>query len=205
MRSWRELQDEVRRCCTARCRERGVVCPPGERVPEWEPAGVRLLFVSEAPPLRRKRYFYFEDESDRLRAGLFEVLRRVGFEVRSVEEFISRGLYLVTTVKCPSERNGRNVPPRKGVIRECTERHLRHEIEYIKPEGICLLGRTARLGFSTLCERPVRVGEMFEIGVSGRSVKVMPTHWPTKRHGRFDEIIEHVRTLMTVLGMLEGA
>ena len=210
--TWKEIQDGIKRC--KKCKEEGfyeVKCPD-DRIPMSEPRHVKILFVSEAPPLNSRYYFYHENSNDRLRNSLFELLRSdLGYEISSINDFIAAGFYLLPTVKCPSARNGRNAAPAKSVIKLCAEQHLKREIEYIKPEGVCLLGRTALQGFlilrnlwgmqvqgsmdvgRTLSEA---AGKILVVKISDKSTKFIISYWPTRRHRRFHEISEHIRRLM---------
>jgi len=207
--NWTEIQEGIKRC--KKCKEEGfyeVKCPD-DRIPTSEPQKVKLLFVSEAPPLNSHYFFYYENSNDRLRNSLFELLRSdLGYEISSINDFIAAGFFLLPTVKCPSARNGRNAAPPRKVIKLCAEHHLKREIEYIKPDGVCLLGRTALQGFlilrnlwdvqvqemgRTLSEA---AGKVLEVKILDKSTKFMISYWPTRRHRRFHEISEHIRMLM---------
>ena len=210
--NWGEIQDGIKRC--KKCKEEGVyvVRCPDDRIPTSEPRYVKLLFVSEAPPLNTRYYFYHENSNDRLRNSLFGLLRGdLGYEINSISDFIAAGFYLLPAVKCPSARNGRNAAPTKSVIKLCAEHHLKREIEYITPEGVCLLGRTALQGFlilrnlwdvqvqdsremgRTLSEA---AGKVLEVKILDNRTKFMISYWPTKRHRRFHEISEHIRMII---------
>ena len=210
--NWNEIQEGIKRC--KKCKEEGffeVKCPD-DRIPTSEPRHVKLLFVSEAPPLNTRYYFYHENSNDRLRNSLFELLQcDLGYEISSINDFIAAGFYLLPTVKCPSARNGRNAAPLGKVIKLCAERHLKREIEYIKPEGVCLLGRTALQGFLILrnlwdvqTHDPREVGKtlseaagkVLEVKILDKRTKFIISYWPTKRHRRFHEISEHIRRLI---------
>jgi uracil-DNA glycosylase family 4 len=210
--NWDEIQDGIKRC--KKCKEEGfyeVKCPD-DRIPTAEPRNVKLLFVSEAPPLNTRYYFYNEYSNDRLRNSLFELLRGdFGYEISTIRDFNTAGFYLLPTVKCPSARNGRNTAPAKSVIKFCAEQHLKREIEYIKPDGVCLLGRTALQGFLILrnlwdvqVQDPGEVGrtlseaagKVLEVKILDKNTKFMISYWPTKRHRRFHEIGEHIKMLM---------
>jgi uracil-DNA glycosylase family 4 len=210
--NWNKIQDEIKRC--KKCNEEGIygVRCPDDRIPASEPRNVKILFISEAPPLNTRYYFYHENSNDRLRNSLFELLRGdLGYEISSINDFIAAGFYLLPTVKCPSARNGRNTAPAKSVIKLCAEQHLKREIEHIKPEAVCLLGRTALQGFlilrnlwdvqvqgsmdmgRTLSEA---AGKVLEVKIFDKNIKFMISYWPTRRHRRFHEISEHLRILM---------
>ena len=210
--NWTDIQEGIKRC--EKCKEEGIygVRCPDDRIPASGPRHVKLLFVSEAPPLNTRYYFYHENSNDRLRNSLFGLLRSdLGYEISSINDFIAAGFYLLPTVKCPSARNGRNAAPLGKVIKLCAERHLKREIEYIKPEGVCLLGRTALQGFLTLrnlwdvqTHDPREVGKtlseaagkVLEVKILDKNTKFIISYWPTKRHRRFHEISEHIRRLM---------
>ena len=207
-----EIQDEIKRC--EKCKEEGLfeVKCPDDRIPTSEPRHVKLLFVSEAPPLNTRYYFYHENSNDRLRNSLFGLLRSdLGYEISTINDFIAAGFYLLPTVKCPSARNGRNAAPLGKVIKLCAERHLKREIEYIKPDGVCLLGRTALQGFLILrnlwdvqTHDPREVGKtlseaagkVLEVKILDKRTKFMISYWPTKRHRRFHEISKHIKLLI---------
>ena len=210
-RNWKELQREIKRC--TKCQEdglAGVKCPD-VRVPTVVPHNVKLLFISEAPPLNTQFYFYNEDSNDRLRNRLFSILRDVGYDIRTIQDFDDAGFFLVPTVKCPSTRDGCNTAPRGLVIKHCATKHLKREIECIMPDGIVLLGRTALQGFLHLgsleyiqmrdsLKSGVNVstvaGNVLDVELLGKKIKVVPSYWPTRRHRKYHEIGEHIKLLM---------
>jgi len=208
--NWNELQGEIKQC--TKCREEGfskVRCPD-IRVPTLEPQNVKLLFVSEAPPLNTQFYFYNEDSNDRLRNRIFGILCDVSYEINSINDFNDAGFYLLPTVKCPSARDGRNTAPNARVIKLCAAEHLKREIAFIKPNGVALLGRTALQGFLRLCKLwdvhdsvdlgrgtvSEVAGNVLEVKILDKGVKVIPSYWPTRRHRKYHEISEHIRLLM---------
>jgi len=203
--NWNEIQEEIKRC--KKCREEGfyeVRCPDG-RTPSFEPRNVKLLFISEASPLNTRYYFYYENSNDRLRNSLFEILRSMNYKISTIKDFIKAGFFLLPTVKCPSDKNGRNTAPRRKVIKLCAENHLRQEIECIKPEGICLLGRTALYGFLSLYNAQEKGGKLSEVAgkvLEADGIKFIPSYWPSKRHRKFHEISKHIKRLTGDLGNL---
>ena len=208
--NWKELQEGIKRC--TKCRAEGLsgVRCPDARAPTLEPKNVKLLFVSEAPPLNTQFYFYNENSNDRLRNRVFGILHDVGYELNSIKDFNDAGFYLLPTAKCPSARNGLNAAPGVRVIQLCAGRHLKREIEFIKPDGVVLLGRTALLGFLHLCNLwdmqdsvdlgrgtvSEVAGKVLEVKILDKDVKVIPSYWPTQRHRKYHEIGEHIRLLM---------
>jgi len=214
--NWKELQESIKRC--TKCREAGLsgVRCPDVRVPSVEPRNVKLLFISEAPPLNTQFYFYNENSNDRLRNRLFGILRDVGYEISTIKDFDDAGFFLLPTVKCPSARDGCNTAPRGRVIKLCAAEHLKRELACIKPDGICLLGRTALQGLSCLRDlRAVQVhdsvdlsgttvskvaGSVLEVEISGKAdITLIPSYWPTQRHRKYHEIGEHIKLLMDAI------
>ncbi len=210
--NWSEIQNRIKGC--TKCKEEGfysVRCPD-DRIPTSEPQNAKFLFISEAPPLNSRYYFYHERSKDRLRNSLFELLRSdLNYEINTIDDFIEAGFYLLPTVKCPSARNGKNAAPHGKVIKLCAEQHLKREIEYIKPERVCLLGRTALLGFLTLrniwdmqargsmdMERTLTdtAGKVLEVKILDKNAKFVISYWPTKRHRKFHQISEHIKLLI---------
>jgi uracil-DNA glycosylase len=176
-----------------------------------EPKNVKLLFVSEAPPLKNHCYFYYEASNDQLRQRVFGILRELGYEIATIQDFRNAGFYLLPTVKCASAKEGRNHAPRGRVIALCAGAHLKREIEHIMPDGIVLLGRTALQGFLCLCRlwdvqpRPLLggkstltevAGTLLEVCIGGKAIKVMPSYWPTRRHRKYHEIGVHIQRLL---------
>lgn len=213
--NWTELEELIKRC--TKCREAGlpgVKCPDA-RVPTVEPKNVKLLFISEAPPLNTQFYFYDENSNDRLRTRLFGILRTMGYEISTIKDFVEAGFFLLPTVKCPSVRDGCNTAPGGRIIKLCAAQHLKQEIECIRPAGICLLGRTALHGL--LCLRDLgaaRVhgsvdlnstvskvaGNVLEVEISGEeNITLIPSYWPTQRHRKYHQIGEHIRLLLDAI------
>jgi uracil-DNA glycosylase len=186
-------------------------------VPAVEPKNVKLLFISEAPPLNAQFYFYNEQSNDRLRTRLFGILRDTGYEISRIKDFVDAGFFLLPTVKCPSARDGCNTAPGDRVIKLCATQHLKREITCIRPAGICLLGRTALRGLSCLCDLgDARVhgsvdlssistvsrvaGSLLEVEISGEDdIPVIPSYWPTYRHRKYHQIGEHIKLLMDAI------
>jgi uracil-DNA glycosylase len=215
--TWNHLQNEIKRCrkCGA-LRLSGVQCPDA-RVPTIEPRAVKLLFISEAPPLNSQSYFFNERANDRLRERLFGILQDdVRLPIATLADFVAAGFYLLPTVKCPSAREAHNTAPGGNVTQLCADAHLSRELTYIKPAGICLLGRTALQGFLALRgQGHVRMqgtsklsrnvsevaGTLFaaELVRTNHTVLVIPSYWPTRRHRKYHEIGEHIKRLMAAI------
>lgn len=123
-------------CRNKACTEFGVI-------EEWLPERVRTLFIAEAPPWRRPRYFYNEGAEDSLRTGLFSILK-----IGDLREFKDSGNFLIDAVKCRFNKGGKFIP--KTIIHTCSRSYLRKEIDALEPERIFVLGQTALVGLQTI-------------------------------------------------------
>jgi Uracil DNA glycosylase superfamily len=135
--NWANLQNEMANC--TRCREQfpkmSIQCPPGLLYPN-PPSQVKILFVGAAPP-RMGDHFY-SNSSDKLRSGLFPVLSDLGYQCRSVPEFLSHNFFLTHTAKCSIAGNWR---PNKSLSAFCAAQFLRQEIDLLKPHGVCIFSK----------------------------------------------------------------
>jgi len=112
-------------------------------IEEWVPEIVRTLFIAEAPPWRRPRYFYNEGAEDSLRAGLLSILK-----IRDLRKFKESGNFLIDAVKCRFHKGGKFIP--KTIIHTCSRSYLRREIDALEPEKVFVLGQTALVGLQTI-------------------------------------------------------
>lgn len=200
--SWDEIQLKIENCIKCKRENQLQVLYNKKKLPVIKPRRARLLFVSEAPP-SGKNYFYWKNSKDNLRKRIFYILNRLGYKIKSLQDFVNTGFYLVPTVKCASQKNGKNKNPSNRVIKLCIN-HLKDEIEVIKPKTICLLGRTALYGFSLLFPQikfsklKNCAGQIKEINVKTTTVRVMITYWSTNRQRKFNEIIKHIKLIDSI-------
>jgi len=195
---WDEIQLKIKNCTKCKKENQLQVSFRIKKIPTIKPRKTRLLFISEAPPLG-KSYFYWENVNDTLRKRIFRILNELGYKINNLEDFVSSGFYLVPTVKCASQKNEKNTKPSDKVIKLCVK-HLKNEIEFIKPKAICLLGRTALYGFSLLFPEKFKfqnlkdvAGQIREVKIKDRVTKVMISYWPSNRQGKFRDIINHIK------------
>jgi uracil-DNA glycosylase len=71
------------------------VIPP----PELDPAKIRVIMITEAPPVVKADYFYAAGEPFYLKTTL-QAFREAGADVKSMADIINLGVYLTTAVKC---------------------------------------------------------------------------------------------------------
>lgn len=110
---WQSIQGEIPSC--RKCREElpdlQVDAPPGQDyidcISRFLPSSpVRILFIGVAPP-ERGQHFYNTTSSDRLRRGLFNILRELSqfsedasSDEAKLREFSERGFFFLHMAKC---------------------------------------------------------------------------------------------------------
>jgi uracil-DNA glycosylase len=147
---WGELQRGIDTCPD--CHRLGVglflsVDAPPIRPPE--PRAVKLLFISEAPPITGG-FWVRPPRPDDLRDQLLRILAQQGLQLRSsvsegcLEDFCAQGLFLIQAVKWPLRESARNLrPTERGLIEHGVRAHLEGELQRIQPTTIVPLGRVA--------------------------------------------------------------
>jgi len=118
---------------------------------KWKPAKVKVLFIAESPPKDgNERYFYNEKTEGRLKKKIFNLLDiREDTAEKGLQRFKERNFFLIDTLKCRLDKSKKKYIPQK-VIKSCTEDFLQQEIDDLKPDKICILGRTALRGLKAL-------------------------------------------------------
>jgi hypothetical protein len=115
---------------------------------KWRPIQVKVLFVAESPPWDKERYFYKPDmtgNGTNLQKELFRYLN-----VNSLEEFKSRGYYLIDAIKCRLNKRGGKEHIPDSVLTTCAGTFLLAEIEELKPDAIFVLGNSAKKALQNL-------------------------------------------------------
>ena len=146
--NWVNIQSEIEKCSDCIGKWPGHIKQPLEEgeIPH-PPAHVRLLFVGVAPTpiegMSRGGHFYSSCR-DPLRAGLFKVLDGV-FNSRLSNLDLSAGNTVFHElgcffVHCAKVRPIRHPAPPADAIRYCALKHLKEEIQALRPQGICFLG-----------------------------------------------------------------
>lgn len=109
--------------------------------------GIRVLFVSEAPPggSHYGHFFWSEALPDGLRSQLLKACYSAKLVAqKSLKSFVASGFYLLPTVPAATERMGRyNENPSPQLLKHSAVTHLKEAIRYIRPERIFLLGESA--------------------------------------------------------------
>ncbi len=108
----------------------------------WKPEQVKVLFVAESPPWNGKEsYFYNQNAGDNRTNLRKEVLSLLN--LKSLEEFRTKGHYLIDVIKCRfNKRVKKNIP--KKAISTCSDQFLEKEIKQLNPKKIFVLGNTAK-------------------------------------------------------------
>jgi hypothetical protein len=199
---WKIFQDEIARCtlCRTELPHISVDCPRGTVYPETleRPSPIRVLFVGVAPP-EKGRHFY-ADPKDRLKAGLFAVLDKLGVSCRDVDEFVGHGFFLVHTAKCAIQGTTK---PSRAVSRYCASQFLHREIEQLRPRAVCFLSKN--VGYPVCLDlyqrwsggEPPPFGKVTAVTVGDMQVHLLATNWPGR--GWQAETETHLRPLLEVV------
>lgn len=148
---------------------------------------VRLLFIGWNPPVPYGGFWSRDD--DRLLAAVHRIFRDLEWTETTTaaafrEEFRVRGFHFVHAVKCFSRARFPTGAPGMTLVRGCAEAHLSADLEYLRPERVCLLGRVAHhaLAVSHAEAIPAKFhrGE-WTVAVGNTEVPVITTYFPNDR------------------------
>ena len=117
----------------------------------WKPIKVKVLFIAESPPKDRDEAYFYNDKTEgRLKDKIFNLLYiREETAEKRLQRFKERNFFLIDTLKCRLDKSKTKYIPQK-VIKSCAENFLQQEIDDLKPDKICVLGRTALKGLKAL-------------------------------------------------------
>lgn len=185
---WNALETDIAQC--ERCRKLfpEVNCPPG-RIPPDDippPDQIKILFIGVAPP--KKGSHFYTDPKDRLRRGLFKILKELGRPCDGVhaldfQPFLKHHFYLLHTAKCAIRGT---TSPSLPVSRFCSSHHLKREIETLHPDAVCWLSSGVCHPVCKSLSREwgmwknVPFGKVTVVSVKGRSVPFLCTDYPTR-------------------------
>lgn len=131
----------------------------------------KIVFIGEAPGASEDRTgIPFCGTSGRI---LDDLLEGIGIK--------KKGVYICNILKC---RPPQNRDPLKEEIETCTE-YLERQIEIIKPDVICTLGRFSmnyimeKFGLGDLIEPISKIkGKVFETDYFSKKIKIIPLYHP---------------------------
>lgn len=198
---WNELQTEIGQCelCRTHFPRIAVNCPPGSILPDDAPlpGKVNVLFVGVAPS-EKGRHFY-TDPNDKLKRGLFSILKELGYLCSGADAFLKHDFLLLHTEKCAIQGT---TSPSLPVSQFCASHHLKREIEHLLPAAVCWL--SSNIGYP-VCYSLVRewgktampFGEVTSVSIKGHNVYFMATKWPGR--GWEQETKTHLKKLFEKL------
>jgi uracil-DNA glycosylase len=76
--------------------KKGFSLPPAD----IDPLKIKMLIITEAPPLNPSDYFYASGSPFYLRTTL-EAFTQAGEAVKSIKDILELGIYITTAIKCP--------------------------------------------------------------------------------------------------------
>lgn len=101
--------------------------------PDHDPRNIRVVMVSECPPVNKPDYFY-ESSSGAFFQTTRTAFRDAGAAIETYEDLTRMGVYLTTAIKC--NKIGYLVSAK--TIKECALRFLKPELEQF-PEVVMIL------------------------------------------------------------------
>jgi len=165
---------------------------------KWKPPKVKVLCIAESPPKNGDNsYFYNEKTKGGLKNKLFNLL---DIHEETVEKQLQRfkeKFFLIDAIKCRLDKSQRISPP-TYVIKRCAENFLQQEIDYLRPDKICVLGGTALEGLkvlTTLRKELNQIGKITaycgkELAISGYNIILCA--FPSDRNRKYQSCIESV-------------
>ena len=145
---------------------------------DWlPPKGVNVLFLAESPSWIPTTYFY----SDKCKTGLSreipKYLKLKGeTKEKQLDEFKSKGFFLVDTIKCIWDKNVERELPIE-LIEFSANEILQQEIKNLKPKCIFALGTTALYGLKSIQEFSNALSEINNITkANGKIIKSKNTN-----------------------------
>ena len=168
----------------------------------WRPTKVKVLFIAESPPKDGDDgYFYNEKTEGRLKDKIFNLLDIHEEKAeKGLQRFKQRNFFLIDTVKCRLDKSKRKSVPQR-VIKRCAENFLQKEIDDLKPDKICVLGRTALEGLKALTTFRIGLNEIRKITehcgkkltISGYETIICV--FPSNRNRKYQSCIKSVFSL----------
>jgi len=115
---------------------------------EVDPAKIRALMVSEAPPTDSNDYFYAKGDPFYMQTTA-QAFRGAGFEVTSMQDVLDLGVYITTAIKCGKTEY--SISPK--TIETCS-RLLESEMDLLaQTKAILLMGDTAIRSMNYIAKR----------------------------------------------------
>ena len=115
---------------------------------EVDPAKIKALMVSEAPPAEPNDYFYAKDNPFYMQTTA-QAFKDAGFEVKSIEDVLDLGVYITTAIKCG--KIGYSISSK--TIETCSTL-LENEMDMLPHiEAILLMGDTAIKAINYIAKR----------------------------------------------------
>lgn len=115
---------------------------------ELNPAEIRIVLISEAPPPNAGDHYYAEGQP-LFQETTVQAFRDAGAEVSSVRDILESGVYLTTAVKCGKVGYG----IKAGTIRECSQL-LEKELEpFSNVRAFLLMGDVAIRALNYIAQR----------------------------------------------------
>lgn len=169
---------------------------------KWKPAKVKVLFIAESPPKDGDEAYFYNDQTEgRLKDKIFNLLYiREETAEKRLQRFKERNFFLIDTLKCRLDKSKKKYIPQK-IIKSCAENFLQQEIDDLKPDKICVLGKTALRGLKALTTFRGGLSEIRkitencgkELAISGYEIVLCV--FPSNRNRKYQSYMKSVFSL----------
>ncbi|NYT13781.1 MAG: uracil-DNA glycosylase [Candidatus Methanofastidiosa archaeon] len=113
-----------------------------------DPDKIKIVLISEVPPMDSKDYFYSPDTSFYMETTK-EAFRDAGYNINSIQDILNLGVYITTAVKCA--KTGTSIS--SDTVKECSC-ILEEELKlFPKVKAYLLLGDVAIKSFNFISKR----------------------------------------------------
>ena len=127
------------------------------------PDTVKIIMISEAPPVNHKDYFY-KDASGSFFQTTQTAFSDAGIDIKSYKDLTGMGIYLTTAIKCSKK----DYLVSAGTIKQCSML-LEMELEQFKNVKVIMcMGDFARKAINNICKSkykisPIKSGSTYKI------------------------------------------
>jgi uracil-DNA glycosylase len=172
-----------------------------------DPAQIKLVMITEAPPVNNADYFYAPGSPFYLQTTL-QAFKKAGEDVKSIKDILGLGVYITTAIKCP--KAALTISP--GTMNNCAAL-LEKEVALFPGVKVFFLGGDAAIKMMNgiwkkqTGKRVIPAGATYKIRKGAYylgDVRVFPSYTPAGKNiliekGKMGVIAEDLREAMKTI------